>query len=405
MALLSLTVSLQASALGLGGITISSSLNQPFDAEIELIDVGALSLAEIKASLASVAEYERIGLDQSFISNKLTFVVERNQQNKPVIKIRSSARISDPFIQILVDLAWSKGQVYREYSVLLDPKDYNLIVKKTSHSTNHKLVHKTGMVDRPIYQVVAHDSSENSNNLDERATQLTSSVKSSADSPVIESIVPTIPPLKAIKYFIPEIGSFLFAGEDINPSNRTKIIVPIKAASTLESKMDIARTAIDSINESNSLLKEQLHMMQEQNKLLINQLKQPDKKMDELSEQVMLLMRRQGIAGKAIQLGNESTSNGYWLWLFFLLSAAGGTYFAWCKWGEHWKFDFTSETTDSLEKPVKSEAALYTLLSLAQTYIDIGDKNAARESLQEVIDHGSAMQKKAAQSLMDITHN
>lgn len=45
-------------ALGLGEMKVQSSLDQPFSAEIELIDVGADPLASIKVNLADPEQFE-----------------------------------------------------------------------------------------------------------------------------------------------------------------------------------------------------------------------------------------------------------------------------------------------------------------------------------------------------------
>ena len=49
----------------------------------------------------------------------------RNKNRQAVIKIVSQQRIEDPFLQILVDVAWADGQLYRSYTLLLDPPGYS----------------------------------------------------------------------------------------------------------------------------------------------------------------------------------------------------------------------------------------------------------------------------------------
>jgi pilus assembly protein FimV len=50
---------------------------------------------------------------------------------------------------------------------------------------------------------------------------------------------------------------------------------------------------------------------------------------------------------------------------------------------------------------VKSEKNLQTLLDLSETYISMEDYEAARESLNEVLEQGSDKQKQKAQQLLD----
>nr|MBA3564712.1 hypothetical protein [Gammaproteobacteria bacterium] len=51
------------SALGLGDIQVRSALNQPLDAEVELISATAVELEELEVTLAPRETFERLGLD------------------------------------------------------------------------------------------------------------------------------------------------------------------------------------------------------------------------------------------------------------------------------------------------------------------------------------------------------
>ncbi len=116
--------------MGLGDIKVNSYLDQPFSADIELIDVGNTPLSGIKANLASVADFERAGLERAYALSLLTFSVETHADGKAFVSVRSTERITDPFMQLLIDLTWSEGQVYRSYTVLLDPPNYQISVVK-----------------------------------------------------------------------------------------------------------------------------------------------------------------------------------------------------------------------------------------------------------------------------------
>lgn len=117
-------------AIGLGDMKVNSYLDQPFQAQIKLIDVGNIPLSGIKANIASVEDYERMGLDRLNAVGTLNFVVEKDTHGQPVLKVFSLERISEPYMQVLVDLAWAEGQVYHSYTVLLDPPNYQLVSNK-----------------------------------------------------------------------------------------------------------------------------------------------------------------------------------------------------------------------------------------------------------------------------------
>jgi pilus assembly protein FimV len=108
-------------ALGLGEIRLNSALNQPFDAEIEVVSAGTDELNSLKVALANEDMFRRYGLDRpNFLSN-ISMRVDSGNAGRPVIKLRSQNAVTEPFVSLLVEVTWTGGRVLREYTVLLDP--------------------------------------------------------------------------------------------------------------------------------------------------------------------------------------------------------------------------------------------------------------------------------------------
>ena len=116
MMVVGLTAASQLMALGLGELTLKSALNQPLQAEIELVDANGLSEWEIKPALASQADFDRAGVDRVFFLTSVTFKVDGNR-----ILLTTREPVNEPFLNFLVELNWPAGRVLREYTVLLDP--------------------------------------------------------------------------------------------------------------------------------------------------------------------------------------------------------------------------------------------------------------------------------------------
>ncbi len=108
-------------ALGLGDITLRSALNQRLEAEIELVSATAEELSNLRVSLASQATFERYGLEHPAYVGGIDFRVGTNNLGRSVILMTSRQAISEPFVTVLVEVAWSRGRLLREYTVLLDP--------------------------------------------------------------------------------------------------------------------------------------------------------------------------------------------------------------------------------------------------------------------------------------------
>jgi len=110
-------------ALGLGEIQLKSGLNQPFDAEIELVSAAPEDLAALRASLASGDTFARYGLDRPAFLSDFSFRVVQSG-GRDVLKVTSPRPITEPFVTLLVEANWPRGRLLREYTVLLDPPVY-----------------------------------------------------------------------------------------------------------------------------------------------------------------------------------------------------------------------------------------------------------------------------------------
>ncbi|CAN5359352.1 motility hub landmark protein FimV [soil metagenome] len=113
-----------ALALGLGDIEIRSALNQPLDAEVELISASSSELEQLEVTLASRETFERLGLERSSFLSGLEFDVARDARGAPVLRVSSDRPVSEPFLTFLIEARWPRGRLLREYTVLIDPPVY-----------------------------------------------------------------------------------------------------------------------------------------------------------------------------------------------------------------------------------------------------------------------------------------
>ncbi|NJD31000.1 MAG: hypothetical protein FIB04_03865 [Gammaproteobacteria bacterium] len=111
-------------ALGLGEIHLNSALNQPFDADIDLVSAADEDLSALRASLASNDTFSRYGLDKPAYLSDFTFRVVRRPDGQDVLKVTSPRPVTEPFVTLLVEANWPRGRLLREYTVLLDPPVY-----------------------------------------------------------------------------------------------------------------------------------------------------------------------------------------------------------------------------------------------------------------------------------------
>ncbi len=117
-------------AFGLGEIEINSALNQPMNADIDLVGFNAATIDEVKVELASQQMFERVGVPRPYILTRLKFT-PMISNGKPVIRVTSTDAIREPFLTFLIDVRWAKGKLLREYTVLLDPPVFGEKAKAT----------------------------------------------------------------------------------------------------------------------------------------------------------------------------------------------------------------------------------------------------------------------------------
>ena len=114
-----------AQALQLGEMTLKSKLNQPLSVEIELLDVGGLTASEITPSLASSQAFVDAGVDRQAFLDDLTFTPVINPSGRSVVRVTSSKPLPDSYVRFLLQVQWPNGRLMRDYSVLLDPSQFD----------------------------------------------------------------------------------------------------------------------------------------------------------------------------------------------------------------------------------------------------------------------------------------
>ena len=122
--LLVLLVSASANALNLGDINLKSAPDQPLEAEIQLLGVATDEQNSLSVGLADVAGFRWAGIEWSPVLNQLQFELKRGADGTDYIRIHSSEVVRAPLLHFLLKVAWSKGRLFREYTLELDTPLY-----------------------------------------------------------------------------------------------------------------------------------------------------------------------------------------------------------------------------------------------------------------------------------------
>ena len=111
-------------AAGLGKLNVNSGIGEPLRAEIELLSVTPDELSTLAATIASEDAYAQQGIPRLGIHNNIKVDIAKNADGSPVLKIHSNQPVSDPYLDMLIQVDWATGRLQREYTVLLDPPGY-----------------------------------------------------------------------------------------------------------------------------------------------------------------------------------------------------------------------------------------------------------------------------------------
>jgi pilus assembly protein FimV len=121
LALLAMLIPAAGYALGLGNVVMHSALNQPMNAEIELVSVQSGDLDNLTVRLGSSEDFLRIGVERVFFLTKIKFTVARKADGTPYVRLSTTESVTEPFLDFVVEARWPRGRILREFTVLVDP--------------------------------------------------------------------------------------------------------------------------------------------------------------------------------------------------------------------------------------------------------------------------------------------
>jgi pilus assembly protein FimV len=110
-----------AASLGLGKLTVQSSLGQPLSAQIEVSSIAKEELDSVSAKIADPSLYRQNNLSYQGVLSRARVSMERLPNGDAVLKVTTAQSVSEPYLDLLVEVNWASGRVVRAYTFLLDP--------------------------------------------------------------------------------------------------------------------------------------------------------------------------------------------------------------------------------------------------------------------------------------------
>ncbi len=121
--------------LNLGEVKSYSNLGEPFKGIIPILFTSRKQAKQLKIRLAPKSIFAKLGAERSAELDYLKFKI-KILRKKPVIVVSSSHPINSPILNFILEVESTKGIVYQDYTVMLNPPTYKakLKPKKTSHT-------------------------------------------------------------------------------------------------------------------------------------------------------------------------------------------------------------------------------------------------------------------------------
>lgn len=117
---LALTMQPSNAGLGLGEARVNSFLGQGLDVRIVLLQPSPEALDTLTVEIASPEDHARLGVPADALALGLRVELDRSV-DPPVLQLRSTRPVSEPFLQLLISARWASGRMLREYTLFLDP--------------------------------------------------------------------------------------------------------------------------------------------------------------------------------------------------------------------------------------------------------------------------------------------
>ena len=113
------TVTSRVWALELGGLTIYSEFNEPFYAEIALLQAHGTLGEDLHVGLASEDEFARADMPRAPFLADISFTVELAEDANRILLV-SRTPLLEPDFQFVLEVRWSQGRLSRHYAVSMD---------------------------------------------------------------------------------------------------------------------------------------------------------------------------------------------------------------------------------------------------------------------------------------------
>ncbi len=108
-------------SLGLGTLSVQSSLGEVLRAEIEVTSITAEEAASLQLRVASPEAFRAAGVEYNPSLPGARVEIVRRADGRQVVRVTGERAVLEPFMDLVLEAQWSSGRLVREYTLLFDP--------------------------------------------------------------------------------------------------------------------------------------------------------------------------------------------------------------------------------------------------------------------------------------------
>ncbi len=110
-----------ASALGLGRLSVQSSLGEVLRAEIDVTSLTPEEQASLRIRVAPPESYRAANVDYNAVLPSTRASFEKRADGRLFVRLVSDRGVQEPFVDVILEISWATGRLVREYTLLFDP--------------------------------------------------------------------------------------------------------------------------------------------------------------------------------------------------------------------------------------------------------------------------------------------
>lgn len=116
-----ISLSIEAHAIQLGKVIFQSNQNAPLDVAIQVNLTSEDKIDLLKPSIAPKENYDSQGIERTKIHNDIALSLVSKKPNQATLRLTSKILVTEPFLDLLIQIESPSGKILKEYTVLLDP--------------------------------------------------------------------------------------------------------------------------------------------------------------------------------------------------------------------------------------------------------------------------------------------